>query len=123
MFWDEVGLPRFARDVESKAETPLTNSRLSSSITSMPCSMPTPEPVSTVGKRMVQCVKFQREMPGLDEAPFDGPLGQRIFENVSLEAWKLWQEHCKMILNEYRLNPSQKEAQEIIVKHMEDFFF
>jgi len=89
----------------------------------MPCSMPTPEPTSTVGKRMVKCVKFQREMPGLDEAPFDGPLGQRILDNVSQEAWKLWQEHCKMILNEYRLNPSQKEAQEIIVKHMEDFFF
>ena len=28
-----------------------------------------------------------------------------------------------MILNEYRLNPAHKEAQEIIVKHMEDFFF
>ena len=53
----------------------------------MPCSMPTPEPVSTVGKRMVTCVKFQREMAGLDEPPFDGPLGQRIFENVSQEAW------------------------------------
>ena len=89
----------------------------------MPCSMPTPEPVSTAGKRMVKCVKFQREMPGLDEAPFDGPLGQRIYESVSQEAWKLWQEHCKMILNEYRLNPAHKEAQEIIVKHMEDFFF
>jgi len=85
--------------------------------------MPTPEPASTLGKRMVKCVKFQREMAGLDEAPFDGPLGQRVYENVSQEAWKLWQEHCKMILNEYRLNPAQKEAQEIIVKHMEDFFF
>jgi len=85
--------------------------------------MPTPEPASTVGKRMVKCVKFQREMAGLDEPPFDGPLGQRVYENVSQEAWKLWQEHCKMILNEYRLNPAQKEAQEIIVKHMEDFFF
>ena len=33
--------------------------------------------------RKVFCVKFQREMPGLDEAPFDNELGQRIFENVS----------------------------------------
>ena len=29
----------------------------------------------------------------------------------------------KMILNEYRLMPWQKEAQEIIAKQMEDFFF
>ena len=28
-----------------------------------------------------------------------------------------------MILNEYRLMPWQKEAQELILKHMEDFFF
>jgi len=73
--------------------------------------------------RMVNCVKLGRELPGLDEPPFDGPLGQRIYENVSEEAWRMWGEHCKMILNEYRLNPAQKEAQQVIVKHMEDFFF
>jgi Fe-S cluster biosynthesis and repair protein YggX len=28
-----------------------------------------------------------------------------------------------MILNEYRLNPARKEDQEVIVKHMEQFFF
>ena len=32
--------------------------------------------------RKVFCVKFQREMPGMDEVPFEGhPLGQRIYEN------------------------------------------
>ena len=73
--------------------------------------------------RKVMCVKFQREMPGLDETPFDNPLGQRIFENVSAQAWKLWEDRQKMILNEYRLMPWQKEAQELIGRHMEDFFF
>jgi Fe-S cluster biosynthesis and repair protein YggX len=73
--------------------------------------------------RMVNCVKLGRSLPGLDEPPFDGPLGERIYENVSAEAWRQWGEHCKMILNEYRLNPAHREAQEIIVKHMEDFFF
>ena len=29
----------------------------------------------------------------------------------------------KMILNEYRLMPWQKEAQEMVAKFMEDFFF
>jgi len=29
------------------------------------------------------CVKFQRELPGLDEPPFEGhPIGQKIYENV-----------------------------------------
>ena len=45
---------------------------------------------------MVKCVKFQKEMPGLDEVPFDNPLGQRIYDNVSHEAWDLWKEHLKI---------------------------
>jgi len=31
---------------------------------------------------------------------------------VSKEAWKLWLEHMKMIMNEYRLNLGTSEAQE-----------
>ena len=60
---------------------------------------------------------------GLDSPPWPGELGQRIYENVSKDAWKLWEERMKMILNEYRLMPWQKEAQELVAKHMEDFFF
>jgi Fe-S cluster biosynthesis and repair protein YggX len=83
-----------------------------------------PGPVSsTEGKRTVKCVKFQKELPGLDEPPFDTELGQRVYENVSDQAWKMWQEHAKMVINEYRLNPAKKEAQEIIVQQMEEYFF
>jgi Fe-S cluster biosynthesis and repair protein YggX len=89
-----------------------------------PCSPPTaPEPSSNRSGRTVFCVKFQKEMPGLDRTPWPGELGQRIYENVSLEAWKLWEDRMKMILNEYRLLPFQKEAQELVAKHMEEFFF
>ena len=87
---------------------------------------PTPQnvaPVATKSNRTVQCVKFQKELPGLDAPPWLGELGQRVFENVSTQAWKLWEERMKMILNEYRLMPWQKEAQDIIAKQMEDFFF
>lgn len=76
------------------------------------------------GKRVVNCVKFGRPMAGLDEVPFDGhPLGQRIYENVSKEAWRLWLEHMKMIMNEYRLNLGTREAQEFLIKQMEEYFF
>ena len=53
----------------------------------------------------VFCVKFKKEMPGLDEPPFDNELGKKVYDNVSQEAWRMWMEHCKMLLNEYRLNP------------------
>jgi Fe-S cluster biosynthesis and repair protein YggX len=75
------------------------------------------------GERMVQCVKLGRELPGLEEKPWPGDLGQRIYDNVSAEAWRMWEERMKMILNEYRLLPWQKEAQELVARHMEDFFF
>jgi Fe-S cluster biosynthesis and repair protein YggX len=90
----------------------------------MSCGHPfSPPPPERPVTRKVFCVKFQKEMPGLDEPPFDTPLGQRIFENVSRDAWALWMEHGKMVLNEYRLNPANPTDQEVIVKHMEDFFF
>ena len=73
--------------------------------------------------RMVKCVKLGKALPGLDAAPWPGELGQRIFDNVSAEAWKMWEERMKMILNEYRLLPFQREAQELVAKQMEEFFF
>ena len=39
-------------------------------------------------------------------------LGQKVYDNVSLEAWKGWTEFCKMLLNEYRLNPARREDQD-----------
>ena len=77
----------------------------------------------SAGGRTVTCAKFQREMPGLSEPPWPGELGRRIYENVSADAWTLWEERMKMLLNEYRLMPWQKEAQQLIAKSMEEFFF
>jgi Fe-S cluster biosynthesis and repair protein YggX len=84
---------------------------------------PSPAPVGNTTGRMVHCVKFQKQLPGLDVPPWPGELGQRLFEQVSAQAWKLWEERQKMILNEYRLMPWQKEAQELIAKQLQDFFF
>jgi Fe-S cluster biosynthesis and repair protein YggX len=75
-------------------------------------------------ERKVFCVKLRKELPGLDEVPFDGhPLGQRIYDNVSKEAWRMWVEQMKMIMNEYRLNLGTPEAQEFLLKQMEEYFF
>ena len=58
----------------------------------------------------VFCVKLQKELPGLDEPPFDTDLGQKIYQNVSQQAWNQWMEFCKMLLNEYRLNPGLRRT-------------
>ena len=87
--------------------------------------MSTPGDPSTpdVPVRMVKCVKLGRELPGLDTKTWPGALGDRIYEHVSAEAWEMWEERMKMILNEYRLMPWQKEAQDLVARHMEEFFF
>ena len=60
----------------------------------------------------------------LDEIPFEGhPLGQKIYDSVSKEAWKMWVEHMKMLMNEYRLNLGTKEAQEFLIQQMDSYFF
>jgi Fe-S cluster biosynthesis and repair protein YggX len=90
----------------------------------MGCETPPPPPeADKPGARRVFCVKFQRELAGLDEIPFDNPLGQRIYENVSKEAWRLWLEHMKILMNEYRLNLGDPRAQEFLLKQMEEYFF
>ena len=76
-----------------------------------------------MAEHKVFCAKLKKELPGLDEPPFDTELGKRVYENVSRDAWHSWMEFCKMLLNEYRLNPARKEDQEVIVKQMEQYFF
>lgn len=71
----------------------------------------------------VQCVKLGREADGLEKAPIKGPLGQRVLENVSAEAWRMWLEHSKMLINEYRLDLTSENGQKIWFTEMEKFFF
>ena len=75
------------------------------------------------GQRTVKCVKFGKEMPGLDYVPWNGALGQRVYDSVSQEAWKMWIEHSKMVMNEYRLNPLDPKSHQLMEEQMEQFFF
>lgn len=73
--------------------------------------------------RTVQCVKLGREAEGLDAPPFPGALGQRIYDQVSREAWELWKQQMTMLVNEYRLSMANPEAQKMLMEQMEQFFF
>lgn len=73
--------------------------------------------------RRVMCIKLGRELPGLPAAPLPGPLGQRLYEQVSLEAWGLWLAQSKMVINEYRLNLSTAAGRERLMEECEKFFF
>jgi Fe-S cluster biosynthesis and repair protein YggX len=72
---------------------------------------------------MVNCVLLGREAEGLDRAPYPGALGQRIYENVSKEAWRKWLAHQTMLINEYRLVAFEPKARQFLAGEMEKFFF
>ena len=73
--------------------------------------------------RTVHCVKLGTDAEGLDRAPYPGPLGQRLFDNVSKAAWGEWLQHQTRLINEYRLVLSDAEARRFLAKEMEKYFF
>lgn len=73
--------------------------------------------------RMVQCVKLGKEAEGFDKPPYIGELGQKIFENISKEAWQMWLRQQTMLINEYRLSPLDPRARKMIEVEMDKFFF
>ena len=73
--------------------------------------------------RMVMCKKLGKELPGLAYKPFSNELGQRIYDSISQDAWKMWLEHFKMVMNEYRLSPADPRTNEILFQQAEQFFF
>lgn len=73
--------------------------------------------------RMVNCVKLNKQAEGLDRPTYPGELGQRVFDNVSKEAWQMWLQQQTMLLNEYRLSPIDPKARKFLEEQMEKFFF
>lgn len=73
--------------------------------------------------RTVECVILKTEAEGLDYAPYPGELGERIYNNVSKEAWQRWLGHQTMLINENRLTPIEPEARQFLATEMEKFFF
>ena len=73
--------------------------------------------------RTVHCAKLGIEAEGLDFQTWPGELGQKIYDNVSKEAWQRWLAHQTMLINEYRLTPIEPEARKFLAEEMDKFFF
>ena len=74
-------------------------------------------------KNVVFCIKLQKESESLDAPPFPGALGEKIFQHVSKEAWKMWLNHQTMLINEYRLSLIDPQARAFLRTEMEKYFF
>jgi len=73
--------------------------------------------------RTIHCSKLGIDAEGLDFAPWPGPLGQRIYQEISKPAWQQWLAHQTMLLNEYRLNPLDPKSRTFLTGEMQKFLF
>ncbi|HHH10852.1 MAG TPA: oxidative damage protection protein [Sorangium sp.] len=72
---------------------------------------------------MVECVKFGKRMPGLPKRPLKGELGERIYKEVSQQAWRMWLEHSKMLINEFRLDLLSEAGQKVWMSELDKYFW
>jgi len=79
--------------------------------------------VTTYMARLVQCIKLGIEAEGLDFPPYPGPLGKRLWEQVSKQAWADWMKQQTMLVNENRLNLADQRARQYLARQMESHFF
>ena len=79
--------------------------------------------MTAMTERIVDCVKLSRPLPGMEEPPFPNDLGKRIYDSVSKDAWKMWLEHSKMLVNEFRLDLMSEQGQRVWFDELEKYFW
>ena len=73
--------------------------------------------------RSVHCKKLKTEQEGLAYPPFPGPLGERIFNEISKEAWAMWLNQQTILINEHRLSTQDPKARAFLQESMTSFLF
>ncbi len=73
--------------------------------------------------RTVNCVCLNKQAEGLDFQLYPGELGKRIFDNISKEAWALWQSKQTMLINEKKLNMMNVDDRKLLEEQMTSFLF
>jgi Fe-S cluster biosynthesis and repair protein YggX len=73
--------------------------------------------------RIVHCIKLKKDTEGLKQAPYPGELGNKIFDNISAQAWEMWLGQQTMLINEYRLSLIEPKAREFLEQEMINFLF
>jgi len=73
--------------------------------------------------RMIHCKYLDKQAEGLARKPLPGALGERIYNEISKEAWQKWLAHQTMLINEKRLSPIEPEHRKYLEQQAEAFLF
>jgi Fe-S cluster biosynthesis and repair protein YggX len=72
--------------------------------------------------RLVHCKKLGQELPGLARPPYKNELGQRIFAEISKQAWDQWVKDSVKYINTYRVDLTSTEGQKFMFKQVAVYF-
>ena len=75
-----------------------------------------------MNSRTVICLKHQQELKGLDDPPFPGSDGEKIYNNVSQKAWEEWLSFQTMLINEKKLSLRDPDVRNYLRAQMWHFF-
>jgi Fe-S cluster biosynthesis and repair protein YggX len=73
--------------------------------------------------RIVHCLKTGLDSPGLDNPPFPGDTGQRIYEHISQQIWQEWLAYQTILINENQLSLIDPKSQALLQAEMAKFLF
>jgi len=73
--------------------------------------------------RTVFCQHLNKEAEGLGFQLYPGDVGKRVFDNISKEAWTLWQKKQTMLINEKKMNMMEPNDRAFLEKAMVEFLF
>jgi Fe-S cluster biosynthesis and repair protein YggX len=68
------------------------------------------------------CRLLKQELPGLDRPPYKNELGQKIYNEVSKEAWQKWLADSVKYINTYRVDLASPEGQKFMLKQAAIYF-
>jgi Fe-S cluster biosynthesis and repair protein YggX len=72
---------------------------------------------------IIFCKKLNKEAEALTFQPIPGPLGEKILNEISQEAWQMWVGQQTILINEYRLVLTDPKARQFLRQEMEKFLF
>jgi Fe-S cluster biosynthesis and repair protein YggX len=76
----------------------------------------------TMSERIVRCRLLKKDLPGLDRPPYRNELGQRLYDEVSKEAWQQWLKDSVRFINTYRVDLASSEGQKFMLKQCAIYF-
>lgn len=73
---------------------------------------------------LITCRKHpDQPSPPLSKAPFKGPRGERILNEICQDCWKRWLEHQTVLMNHFGLDPRDKKARDFLYGQLDAVLF